>query len=372
MNYQHQYKVFEWLRFPLIIGVVLIHCFGKPFDYEAIDFYHVSGMDLYNLFRVSISKVLCHVCVPAFYFISGFLFYKGLEKWSWNKYFEKIIKRIKSLFIPFLIWNTIYIAILSLSRFRHYGMDGVLSFWSENGYLHMYWDSNIWNSDRVNLLGGADYASSPIHFPLWFLRDLMVVTVSSPIIVLLFRKFHCLGLLLLTVFYISGVFIPVNGFSAMAFLFFGAGIYFNMERIDITSMRKYVTYLLIGVSILLWVVVTLLNGHETIYGNVIYPFFVISGSFSVFIIASLFVKNNIFISPYMAKTSFFIYLSHTILIVEFCQLIVANITANEGPVVLILSYIAVPILVVFVCISIYYLLNKIAPKLLSVLIGYRK
>lgn len=200
----------------------------------------------------------------------------------------------------------------------------------------------------------------------------MVVTVSSPIIVLLFRKFHCLGLLLLTVFYISGVFIPVNGFSAMAFLFFGAGIYFNMERIDITSMRKYVTYLLIGVSILLWVVVTLLNGHETIYGNVIYPFFVISGSFSVFIIASLFVKNNIFISPYMAKTSFFIYLSHTILIVEFCQLIVANITANEGPVVLILSYIAVPILVVFVCISIYYLLNKIAPKLLSVLIGYRK
>lgn len=166
MNYQHQYKVFEWLRFPLIIGVVLIHCFGKPFDYEAIDFYHVSGMDLYNLFRVSISKVLCHVCVPAFYFISGFLFYKGLEKWSWNKYFEKIIKRIKSLFIPFLIWNTIYIAILSLSRFRHYGMDGVLSFWSENGYLHMYWDSNIWNSDRVNLLGGGRLCIFPDSLPI--------------------------------------------------------------------------------------------------------------------------------------------------------------------------------------------------------------
>lgn len=86
---QQIYKVFDWLRFPLIVGVVFIHSFGTPFDYDALDFLNLSGIDRYNLFRVSISKVLTHVCVPTFYFISGFLFFKGLETWDVEKYKQK-------------------------------------------------------------------------------------------------------------------------------------------------------------------------------------------------------------------------------------------------------------------------------------------
>ena len=89
MNTDLQYKVFDWLRFPLIVGVVLIHCFGKSFDYEALDFYHLSSMDCYNLFRVSISKVLTHICVPTFYFISSYLFFKGLETWNRDRWIQK-------------------------------------------------------------------------------------------------------------------------------------------------------------------------------------------------------------------------------------------------------------------------------------------
>lgn len=79
MESQLTYKVFDWLRFPLIVGVVFIHSFGTPFNYEALDINNLYGIDYYNLFRVSISKVLTHVCVPTFYFISGYLFFKGLE-----------------------------------------------------------------------------------------------------------------------------------------------------------------------------------------------------------------------------------------------------------------------------------------------------
>ena len=31
-----QYTLFEWLRFPLIVGVVFIHCVGGPIDVESI------------------------------------------------------------------------------------------------------------------------------------------------------------------------------------------------------------------------------------------------------------------------------------------------------------------------------------------------
>lgn len=154
MESQLIYKVFDWLRFPLIVGVVFIHSFGKPFDYEALDIYNLSGIDCYNLFRVSVSKVLTHVCVPTFYFISGYLFFKGLESWNSARYKEKLKRRVKTLLIPFLIWNTICIFLSLQSYFRHYGMAGVLEFLSDNNYWHLYWDSRQWNLDRTNWLGG--------------------------------------------------------------------------------------------------------------------------------------------------------------------------------------------------------------------------
>ena len=152
-----QYKVFDWLRFPLIVGVVLIHSFGKPFDYEALDFYHLSGMDYYNLFRVSISQVLTHVCVPTFYFISGHLFFNGLEFWDKTRWIKKVKRRIKTLLVPFLIWNTISIIIALQGLLRREGWEGVHLFFIDNSYWHLYWDCNEWNLDRTNWLGGGKF-----------------------------------------------------------------------------------------------------------------------------------------------------------------------------------------------------------------------
>ena len=91
-----KYKVFDWLRFPLIVFVVYIHSFGKPIDFYAIDFSNPMPMDYYNLFRISISHVLTHIAVPMFFFISGFLFFNKLQEWNRTVYFDKLKKRIKT------------------------------------------------------------------------------------------------------------------------------------------------------------------------------------------------------------------------------------------------------------------------------------
>ena len=59
-----QYTLFEWLRFPLIVGVVFIHCVGGPIDVESINFSHLSGTNWYDLIRIAFSNVLPRVCVP--------------------------------------------------------------------------------------------------------------------------------------------------------------------------------------------------------------------------------------------------------------------------------------------------------------------
>ena len=300
-----QFRVFDWLRFPLIVGVVFIHCFGKPFDYESINFAHLTGMDYYNLFRVSISHVLTHVCVPTFYLISGYLFFIGLEKWNWYYYLNKLRKRARTLLVPFLIWNTICILLTLFSVMRHEGWIGIQSFFEDNGYWRLYWDCKQWNLDRTNWLGGANLSTSPYLIPLWFLRDLMIVSVCSPLLYLLFRKTQGLGVLLLVTCYVTGVFIPFSGFSIMAFMFFGIGGYCSINKIDVTMLTYKLRYYIYIVAAILWIVCTMFNGHNTKTGDMIYPFYVIVGCMALINIATHFVKNNILRIPSESFSHYF-------------------------------------------------------------------
>lgn len=367
-----QFKVFDWLRFPLIVGVVFIHCFGKSFDFNTIDFANLSTMDCYNLFRVGISRVLAHVCVPVFYLISGYLFFIKLEKWDNKVYLNKLKKRCKSLLIPFLVWNSIAITLSLIGTYKHEGMLGIQNFLIENGYWHLYWDCKTWNLDRLNWIGGGASASGPYLIPLWFLRDLMVVCVFSPILYFFFRKLKIYGLLILTMCYISGVFINKPGFSAMAFLFFGAGAYFRLNGIDVTHFSYRYRFLIYTIASILGLVCTMLNGHNTTAGDIVYPFFVISGSFASLNLSTSIVKKEWFkMPPLFSKSSFFVYLLHSILVIKFVSAIALKIFGESNPIFMTISFLFVPVITVAICVAIYYLLNRFMPSLCKVLTGDR-
>ena len=374
MDLHLKYRVFDWLRFPLIVGVVFIHSFGKPYDYEAIDFCHFTAIDFYNLFRVSISFVLTHVCVPVFFFISGYLFFKGLEIWDNRNYLQKIRRRMKTLLVPFLLWNTIKI-ILYLKYAIHHGLwDVIQSFLYNNGFFHLYWDCIQWNLGRTNWLGVPTPASSPFLVTLWFLRDLMVVVICSPVLYFLFDKAKKWGILLLLVCYLSGVFINVPGFSTTAFLFFGLGGYFKINDIDpIQVMYKYRYYAFI-IALITWISCTLWNGHETEIGNLIYPFYVLSGSVTTINLAGYMVRNNLMsflCHPLLSKGAFFIYLSHTLFFIEFYTKVSLFCFGEDNPFLLIISYLIVPVLTILTCLLLYFILKMVFPSICSILTGER-
>lgn len=367
-----QFKVFDWLRFPLIVGVVFIHCFGKSFDFDAIDFAHLSAMDCYNLFRVAVSRVMTHVCVPVFYLISGYLFFLRLEKWDNKVYLNKLKNRCKSLLIPFLIWNCFAIALSVIGTYRHDGLLGIHNFFVEKGYWHLYWDCNVWNLDRLNWIGGGASASGPYLAPLWFLRDLMVVCVFSPFFYFFFRKLKIYGVFILIACYISGVFINKPGFSAMAFLFFGAGAFFKMNYIDVSYLSYRYRYLIYSVASILGVACTMLNGHNTSVGNIVYPFFVILGSLALLNLSASIVKKGWLKMPALfSKSSFFIYLLHSILIIRFVSAISLKMFGESNPMLLTIRFLFIPITTVGICVAIYYLLNRFLPSLCKVLTGGR-
>ena len=324
------------------------------------------------MFRVSISQVLTHVCVPTFYLISGYLFFIGLEKWNWKTYLNKIKKRSKTLLVPFLIWNTICLLLTVVGIFRHEGWIGVQSFFVDNDYGHLYWDCQAWNLDRTNLVGGANPSTGPYLVPLWFLRDLMVVCVCSPLLFFLFKYTKILGVALLTLCYTTGVFITIPGFTIMAFMFFGMGAFFRMNSIDSTKFTYNYRRSIYVVTAILWIVCTVLNGHNTKQGDFVYPFYVIMGCISTINLATYLVdKKKAKMPDLFSKASFFIYLLHTILIISVVTKFAHTLFGETNPILMTISYLFVPITTVAICLLAYCVLNKYTPSLLKIITGDR-
>jgi len=366
-----KYEVFDWLRFPLIVFVVYIHSFGKPMDFSAIDFNNLQPVDYYNLFRISISHVLTHIAVPMFFFISGFLFFLKLENWNIKTYWDKISKRIKTLLIPFIIWNTIRILLKVLIIVRHDGVDSLWTYCGKVNIFSLYWDYKVWNLERIDWLGFLTPSSSPYLVPLWYLRDLMVVMVLSPVLYYLFKYTKIYGLAILFICYISLIGVKVPGFSTTALFFFGAGAFFNLNQIDTTQFTLKYKRAIYILAIILWIIVTRYDGHNTYIGNIVYPFYIIIGSLAMFNLATTCVKNCWVFPKLLTQSTFFIYLSHTIIITGTCRSVTAKIFGENNPFSLSIAYFLSPLLAIAICVIIYWLLKRFLPKVCAVLTGER-
>lgn len=93
-------KTFTLLRFPLLIGVVMIHC-----DITAQlhpELRNQWAGDVMYLF----SNVIGRFSVPMFFIISGYLFFRN-GVFDTSIYIAKLRSRVNTLLIPYLLWNLI-------------------------------------------------------------------------------------------------------------------------------------------------------------------------------------------------------------------------------------------------------------------------
>ena len=104
-------KTISFLRFPLTVGVVFIHfnLAEHGFTIHGVTY----GLDhpaWYDFLINFFSEVLPQIGVPLFFIISGFLFFYRVDFDS-NVYQKKLRKRVRTLLIPYLLWNLIAILV---------------------------------------------------------------------------------------------------------------------------------------------------------------------------------------------------------------------------------------------------------------------
>lgn len=343
-------KEITWLRFPLIFCVLIIHS----------NFSVINGgwgnQPVASWLSNHISS-LAFICNPAFFFISGMLFFKD-GFFNIHIYAYKLRRRIHSLLIPYVIWNTIYLFILCLAEQLKTGFTAIIDKpicqFDINDFLFAYYDIS-----KINGQGGV---SAPIDIPLWFVRNLLMIVLISPVIFFIIKMLSRKGKAI-TVVVLSAIIVIFD--SARYFnefrsdiLFFSIGAYFGIEKNIIFRLRKYTFYLLIA-SIVLF----LLNFTLSSYLLFILSLFQI--------VAFMLSHNYIRIHNTLSQATFFIFASHQLVQGVLYIIVRRGFITFNNEWSAILCYILFPVIMAVTCLTAFVVMHNLTPNILTLLTGNR-
>lgn len=357
-------QTIDWLRLPLAIAVVFIHSYGSwPLDLEQIHTEPLTWQSAFNYIRICFSNVACSFAVPTFYMVSGYLFFYKIEAFNHTVYIQKLRKRVRSLLVPYIVWILIYLA-LSLS-FKSLGVllndkpvEELWEYLRDNVNLHTFW-------------------TGPILVPLWFVRDLMVTVLFSPLIYFMVKRLKMLGVMVLALAYLSEVWPQVSGFSVTAFFWFSAGAYYSVNGKNmIENIIQYKVPATVMAFCLL-IPQVWMNGNKgdgvspIVMGEILMRLYCMSAVVAVMgIAATLIAKRRVKVRPMLAKASFFVFLVHPFVLVITGH-ISNRLPENSYP-LLIVWYLINPFFVTLISLALYQLLNTYTPRLLPLLTGGRR
>lgn len=358
-NEELQSKTITWLRFPLAVAIVFIHTNMDEISPAVahIDYFHPSGMDIYNVIHILLSVVLLRVATPCFCIFSGFLFfYKTKNVWNRNIYFRQIKRKTRTLIAPYVLWNIIPVVIMVL--FCLVKFDGSLSVYlyelQENGIFRIFWN--------------CKEGLYPYNIPLWFLRDLIIVAFLSPIVYYFIKYFKLYSIFILVFFYFTDIWFPV--ISVRAFFFFSLGAYFSIHGKNmIIELRKSKWFWLFSAIITL-VLSMYFEGTDKF--RYLYIMYNVSGSITTINIASWLIKRgHVSVHPFLSKTSFFIFALHGVYLLWQIQKLLNILFHSNNAFILTMEYFLAPIICVCVCLGLYYIAQRTVPRLLGILTGSR-
>lgn len=331
-----QYDVIRQLRFPMIVLVTFAHSYGEVAEGFSL---LTSEWNTYEFLKLLVSQTLVKVAVPVFFIMSGYLFFANVEKWSLKVYKAKMLRRMKTLLIPYLIWN-----LLMAVKLKTFSWSIFWVFWCPAGI-------------QTDWFGQVQMMTAPANMPLWFLRDLLVVSLFTPIIYILVKKLGYCLIAVLTVLYLSGICAFIPGLSAYAIYFFSFGAFLSIRSMDLVETFKRLEWPAYGLS-LIFAISMLLTYQASIFSSLMLCFR-LTGAFAVFCLVSRILSSTHRRLPQVvSNSSYFIYLTHYVFFISFIDTSFFSLlgTSTMG---LSLHFLLAPLLKVILLITIYIFYRKL-------------
>lgn len=359
-------KTIDWLRFPLIVGVVFIHTDFSALSLKGIDSINLANYPIFTVISSLFSKIIFEICVPLFFFISGYLFFYKTAGFTAKIYFQKLKKRVRSLFIPYIFWNLIVLLLLFLAQYFLVGglvsgKNKPIADFSLSDWIWSFWDTSKINPDL--------HKSLPINSPLWFIRDLMVIVLVSPVIYFIIKKIGVYAIITFGLLWFLNPFYYIPGCSTVSLFFFSAGAYFSIKQKNIIEIIKPNFTFICPLYVLIIATETYFYYHNL--SNELYCVGILTGMALALSITAYFIGSGKWkAEAYLSKSSFFIFAYHRLPLVFVIKLLFTFIHP-QSEMALLLLYIICPAIVIGFGLVAHRILGKISPKFTSMISGGR-
>lgn len=355
----------DFFRFPLIVGVVFIHTDFSNIIIQGARQVDIGQYAVFEQFFFLFSKLVFEVCVPLFFFISGFLFFYGTESFSFLVYLKKLRKRITSLLIPYIFWNLV---VLLFFFFAQTFFGELLS--GSNKPIVQYsvadWLWSLWDTSHVH---GKAAKNLPINSPFWFIRDLMVVVLLSPIIYFLIRKLAIFAVLILGVVWVLNPYFYLPGWSSVSFFFFSAGAYFSLYNKNFVLIIK--SSLPWPVLCYILLIIVAFYGFEKGGWSYLYCTNVLLGLISAVAVTGYFIEKGSWRpNHFLVSASFFIFAYHRLPLVFIIKFLFSWVKPQTD-VMLLLMYFVCPVCVILLGLLFFGVLRRLLPAFTAVICGGR-
>ncbi|OPB97096.1 hypothetical protein BAS10_08665 [Elizabethkingia meningoseptica] len=326
-----------------------------PFEQKTL-YLNLEAGNVYNIITEMISHHLGRLPVPCFFLFSGYFFFYKITEWNRQVYVSQLKKRIQTLIIPYICWNIFYIVAIYLKNFFFYlsGKD------FDDSYIGLN------SSSLYNILW-----TGPINFPLWYLRDLIAMTIFTPLFYYYFKYTKVIGLLAILIIYLSTFESGIPGLSTTAIFYFGLGVFlgqfkYNMLKFVIPYGKIASILAIIALGITTYYTASDANEY---WLRVFLIFGIVSVLFMGYLSTNYTSLKNKLIS--LAPTVFFIYGLHMIYILGWFKGGLAKSFLGASDYGKLLGYFIIPPLCIGLILILYKLMKRFLPQTLNFITGNR-
>lgn len=155
---------------------------------------------------------LVFAAVPFFFLISGVLMFKDYQP-TWQWWLVTLRKRSTSLYVPYLIWNVVYLVLKYVCGSLRFDQVSIV--------------------DIIGVVTGIDILTEPACGPFWYIRALIIFTLIAPVFGWCFKHLR-IGMVLLVVLWAGYFLMPAKqlahtGLKFISVAWFATGVFVAMH-----------------------------------------------------------------------------------------------------------------------------------------------
>ena len=341
------------LRFPLIVLIVYLHACGFTANFAdgartLADARIVEGVQI-------VTGSIARIAVPLFFMMSGFLFFRGAV-FSAGIYRAKLHSRAKSLLVPFLFWNLALFGVVAIAQ----SVPRLAPLF--NGQNQAF--ATLTPFQMIDFIIGITHY--PIAYQFWFIRDLMILAIASPLLWLAARYLPWVALAAFGAAWIFNIW-PMPVPSAEPTLFFYLGSLVALRGWSLFEVDRLGWWLAAPFALLIGALCV-----EQLAGDGDY---LLHPAMAVGLVLALKASGWLAESRWcdrlvmLGKASFFVFAVHEPLVTIGKKLAFRALPMTAGTVLV--TYAVLPVLVIGLALLAHRALTAVAPGFLRLISGGR-